>query len=285
MSDAFDFDVVIVGSGFGGSVSALRLAQKGWKVAVLEQGRRFGAEDFLATGTSTKALAWMPVLGLTGPLSQEVFRHVGIVRGVGVGGGSLVYAGVLLEPRPAFYQDPAWDSLNPDWETELAPHYETAKRMLGVATNPHHGIQDSKLTLMGDVTWNGWSRLQELRVNFDNGAPSSVVPEHWKDSWRFSVGANYQFSEYFKLRTGIAYEQSGIDDALRTATLPDSDRTWLAVGGNYRLSNGNSIDFAYAHGLIKNSTINHSEPPVGGTIVGGYNSKVDIFSVQWVHRF
>jgi long-chain fatty acid transport protein len=144
---------------------------------------------------------------------------------------------------------------------------------------------DSKLTLMGDVTWNGWSRLQELRVNFDNGAPSSVVPEHWKDSWRFSVGANYQFSEYFKLRTGIAYEQSGIDDALRTATLPDSDRTWLAVGGNYRLSNGNSIDFAYAHGLIKNSTINHSEPPVGGTIVGGYNSKVDIFSVQWVHRF
>ena len=145
MSDAFDFDVVIVGSGFGGSVSALRLAQKGWKVAVLEQGRRFGAEDFLATGTSTKALAWMPVLGLTGPLSQEVFRHVGIVRGVGVGGGSLVYAGVLLEPRPAFYQDPAWDSLNPDWETELAPHYETAKRMLGVATNPHHGIQDDWL--------------------------------------------------------------------------------------------------------------------------------------------
>jgi len=145
MSDDFDFDVVIVGSGFGGSVSALRLAQKDWKVAVLEQGRRFGAEDFLASGTSAKALAWVPALGLTGPLSQEVFRHIGIVRGIGVGGGSLVYAGVLLKPRAAFYDDPAWKSLNPDWEAELAPHYETAQKMLGVATNPHHGIQDDWL--------------------------------------------------------------------------------------------------------------------------------------------
>jgi cholesterol oxidase len=141
----FDFDVVIVGSGFGGSVSALRLAQKGWKVAVLEQGRRFSDEDFQASGTRAKALAWLPGLGLTGPLSQEVFRHVGIVRGVGVGGGSLVYAAVLLKPRAAFYQDPAWQGLNPDWEAELAPHYATAQKMLGVATNPHHGVQDDWL--------------------------------------------------------------------------------------------------------------------------------------------
>lgn len=144
---------------------------------------------------------------------------------------------------------------------------------------------DSKLTLMGDVTWTRWSRLQELRVNFDNGAPSSVVPEQWKDAWRVSVGANYQLSDDIKLRTGIAYDQSGIDDALRTAPLPDSDRTWLAFGGNYRLSTGDSIDVAYAHGFIKDSTINHSEPPVGGTIVGSFKSKVDILSVQLVHRF
>ncbi len=145
MNDGFDFDVVIVGSGFGGSVSALRLAQKGWKVAVLEQGRRFTAEDLQATGTNARDLAWLPALGMTGPFSQEVFRHVGIVRGVGVGGGSLVYAAVLLKPRAAFYADPAWNRLNPDWEAELAPHYETAQKMLGVATNPHHGIQDGWL--------------------------------------------------------------------------------------------------------------------------------------------
>jgi cholesterol oxidase len=145
MSDKFDFDVVIVGSGFGGSVSALRLAQKGWKVAVLEQGKHFSSDDFQATGTSAKALAWLPALGLTGPLSQEVFRHVGIVRGIGVGGGSLVYAAVLLKPRAGFYEDPAWRGLNPDWEAELAPHYETAQKMLGVAINPHHGIQDDWL--------------------------------------------------------------------------------------------------------------------------------------------
>lgn len=144
MSEA-DKEVVIIGSGFGGSVSALRLAEKGWKVTVLEQGRRLTPGDLEAAGTSARQLAWAPALGLKGFFSQDVFRHLAVVRGVGVGGGSLVYAAVLLEPRDNFFRDPAWVSLSPDWQAELAPHYARARKMLGVTPNPMHGIQDDWL--------------------------------------------------------------------------------------------------------------------------------------------
>ena len=113
----------------------MRLSEKGWKVAVLEQGRELTDADIAKAGTSPKALAWAPALGLKGFFAQDVFQHVAIVRGIGVGGGSLVYAAVLLEPREAFYNDPAWVRLSPDWQSELAPHYQSARRMLGVATN------------------------------------------------------------------------------------------------------------------------------------------------------
>lgn len=145
MSAEFDYDVLIVGSGFGGSVSALRLAEKGWKVGVLEMGRRLTPEDFEAAAISNAALTWMPALGLKGFFAQEVFRHVAILRGVGVGGGSNIYGAVLLEPKEAFYQDPAWSGLNADWRAELAPHYVTARRMLGISDNPYRGIQDQWL--------------------------------------------------------------------------------------------------------------------------------------------
>lgn len=142
---AHDYDIVIVGSGFGGSVSALRLAEKGWRVAVLEQGRQLTDADIEPAGTDPKQLAWAPSLGLKGFFAQDVFRHVGIVRGIGVGGGSLVYAAVLLEPKENFYRDPAWRALSTDWQAELAPHYATAKRLLGVTPNPWHGVQDDWL--------------------------------------------------------------------------------------------------------------------------------------------
>lgn len=140
-----DFDVIVIGSGFGGSVSALRLSERGYRVAVLEEGRRFADSDFKKASDSTRELFWMPGLGLKGPFTQRFFRHVNVIGGVGVGGGSLVYGAVLLEPKPAFYQDPAWSGLEIDWRAELEAHFQTAARMLGVETSPVEDLQDQWL--------------------------------------------------------------------------------------------------------------------------------------------
>jgi len=140
-----DYDFIIVGSGFGGSVSALRLSKKGYRVAVLEMGRRINPDDIQKANHSPLDLFWMPGLGLKGFFTQRFFKHATIVGGVGVGGGSLVYAAVLLQPKPAFYNDPAWNTLGIDWQSELAPHYDTAARMLGRNICPTTHTQDDWL--------------------------------------------------------------------------------------------------------------------------------------------
>ena len=127
-----EFDWIVVGSGFGGSVAALRLAEKGYSVAVLECGRRFGDEDFAASAWNFRRYFWMPRLGLRGILRLTLFKDIFIASGNGVGGGSLGYANTLYRARPAFFTDAQWDGLA-EWETELQPHYDTAERMLGVA--------------------------------------------------------------------------------------------------------------------------------------------------------
>lgn len=140
-----DYDLIVIGSGFGGSVAALRSSEKGYRVAVLEMGRRVSKADIEKANRSPLNLFWMPALGLKGFFTQSFFKHVTIVGGVGVGGGSLVYAATLLEPKQAFYLDPAWGALGSDLESELRPHYLTASKMLGRVTCPIFHIQDEYL--------------------------------------------------------------------------------------------------------------------------------------------
>jgi len=144
-SSAEPFDVLVIGSGFGGSVAALRLTQKGYRVGVLEQGRRFLPDDFERANRSLRSLFWIPSLGLKGFFTQTFFQHVNIVGGVGVGGGSLAYAAVLLEPGADFFRNPAWSDLGIDWQVELQPHYRTAARMLGRTPCPLSGPMDDYL--------------------------------------------------------------------------------------------------------------------------------------------
>ncbi|MBS4753506.1 GMC family oxidoreductase [Nocardioides sp. zg-ZUI104] len=127
----FDYDVIVVGSGFGGSVSALRLTEKGYKVAVLEAGARFRDEDFAESNWNLPKYLFAPDLGMYGIQRIDAVRDCMIVAGAGVGGGSLVYANTLYEPLDAFYRDPSWSHIT-DWKSELAPYYDQAKRMLGV---------------------------------------------------------------------------------------------------------------------------------------------------------
>ncbi|WP_043674722.1 GMC oxidoreductase [Nocardia vulneris] len=131
----FDYDVVVIGSGFGGSVSALRLTEKGYRVGVLEAGRRWHAEDIPKSNWNVRKSIWAPRLGLTGPQRISVLGKCAVFSGAGVGGGSLIYGNTLYEPLPDFYTDKQWAHIT-DWRSELAPYYDQAQRMLGVAPNP-----------------------------------------------------------------------------------------------------------------------------------------------------
>jgi cholesterol oxidase len=129
------WDFVIVGSGFGGSVSALRLAERGYRVLVVEKGRRYAADDFPKSNWDLRRWMWMPAAGLRGIFQMSFLKHVTVLHGVGVGGGSLVYANTLPTPKREFFEAPSWSSLA-DWQKELVPHYATARRMLGSTPNP-----------------------------------------------------------------------------------------------------------------------------------------------------
>ena len=133
---SFDYDVLVIGSGFGGSVSALRLTEKGYKVGVFEAGKRFADKDFAKNSWRLRKFLWMPQIGCYGIQRIDKLKDVLILSGAGVGGGSLVYANTLYEPLDPFYQDPAWGHIT-DWKSELAPFYDQAKRMLGVSLYPH----------------------------------------------------------------------------------------------------------------------------------------------------
>jgi len=130
-----DYDVLIIGSGFGGSVTALRLTEKGYRVGVLEAGRRFNDEEFAKTSWNLRKFLWAPKLGMYGIQRIHLLRNVMILAGAGVGGGSLNYANTLYVPPEPFFADRQWAHIT-DWRAELMPHYDQARRMLGVVKNP-----------------------------------------------------------------------------------------------------------------------------------------------------
>jgi cholesterol oxidase len=158
---ADDYDFVVIGSGFGGSTAALRLVEKGWRVLVVEKGSELGAAEFPRSNWDVRRYMWMPWLGFRGLFNMTFFRHVTVLSGVGVGGGSLVYACTHPVPKESFFTSPAWSHLA-DWKSELAPHYAEAKRMLGVTETPFRTRTD-------DV-------LREIAV--ERGQPEAFEPTH-----------------------------------------------------------------------------------------------------------
>lgn len=169
------FDVVVIGSGFGGSVSALRLTEKGYRVAVLEQGARWAPEEFPTTDWNLRKYLWAPKLGLVGPQRFTILGKALLLTVSGVGGRSLIYGNTLYEPGDAFYRDPTWAGIT-DWRAELAPYYDQAKRMLGVATNPRTTPADTTLwEVAQDMGVGATFRRTEVGVFF--GEPGTTVPD------------------------------------------------------------------------------------------------------------
>ena len=172
----FDADVAVVGSGFGGAVAALRLTEKGYRVVVLEAGARFADDEFPKTSWDVRRFLFAPALGCYGIQRIDVLDDCLILSGAGVGGGSLVYANTLYEPADAFFDDPSWSGIT-DWRQELAPYYDQASRMLGVATNPTMTPSDEVIKQVADEMGVGHTfRLTPVGVFFGEAGRSAADP-------------------------------------------------------------------------------------------------------------
>ena len=179
----YDFDYIVVGSGFGGSVSALRLSEKGYRVAVMEMGRRWTPENLPKTSWSLNRWFWRPSLALRGFFSMRYFRHVTILHGCAVGGGSITYACTMLRPPDKVWENGSWKGLA-NWKQEMPQHYDTASRMLGVVENRILGPSDKLLQRVSDNLGIGdtFYRTSVAILQSPEGMPAgTTVPDPYFD--------------------------------------------------------------------------------------------------------
>ena len=222
-----DFDYIIIGSGFGGSVSALRLSEKGYKVLVIEMGKRLTSKDFPKTNWHLKKWMWIPFLRFFGLFRISFFRHVTVLTGIGVGGGSLVYANTLPVPGKDFFEAESWAKLA-DWEKELRPFYQTALRMLGASPNPVLQNGDLALKQMAQEIGKP-EEFAPTNVSVFFGEPDVLVPDPYFD--------------------GAGPERSGCNFC-----------GGCMVGCRYNAKN--SLDKNYLYLAEKNGTVIHAEAKV-----------------------
>jgi cholesterol oxidase len=172
----FDYDVLVVGSGFGGSVAALRAAEKGYRVCVVEAGRRFTDDTLPRTSWDLRNFLWAPAAGLMGIQRIHVLNDVVVLAGAGVGGGSLVYANTLYTPFDDFFADPQWAQIT-DWKAELAPYYDQASRMLGVTDNPTTTPSDVEMRAVAEEMGVGHTfRATPVGVYFGEPGQTAADP-------------------------------------------------------------------------------------------------------------
>ena len=145
---------------------------------------------------------------------------------------------------------------------------------------------NDKWDVMADVTWTKWSRFKELRIKFDSVVPDSVTQEEWNNSMRYSLGVHYHYSDAIKLRAGLAYDESPVNDEFRTARIPGNDRKWVSLGAGYQMSPASRFDVGYSHLFISDVKIDDNQTGTNnGQVKGEYEGSVDILSVQYTHNF
>ena len=167
---AVDYDVVVIGSGFGGSVAALRLTEKGYRVLVVEAGARFADDDFAKTSWNLKKFLYFPKIGLRGIQRIDLLKNVMVMSGAGVGGGSLVYANTLYRPSETFFKTGPWAKIA-DWQKLLEPYYRQAEKMLGVVTNPFESPSDVAIRAVGErLGFGDTYQLTPVGVYFGQGS-------------------------------------------------------------------------------------------------------------------